>query len=445
MAINKHPLFKGHVKIELSDGQKVEGDNMVTNAVNYFFKKGGITNRSAFNASYISGNALYYLLGGVMCLDTALTQDAEVVRVPAGVGMTANGARDISNNGAPTELGTYNAIESGMQQDGSLKMVWDWPTSGGNGTIAAVCLTSAYGGMAGIGNKTLERKNNSWAMDSWNSVAALSGIDGTPIAYKDNKLYAVQSFYNVTKWTINVYDFPYTQIDIRDNMTARLVDSYEVNIPAEVQNLSAGGQSWDDWGYKKILKHQNGDTITFLYKYGYMGTTSSYARDKFTDANPLYVLKMTLSTGAVSLVASLTPTSTGIPAVDSFATYYSAGISDRWAIIEDYAVDLSNLANVHEFENGTGLTDADISPMYEDKFIYYSSIYDCVTFKKLPLNNNGYTSQIGTMPDNPLMLFRGSSLYRDPQYIATIFNLSSPITKTADKTMKVTYVLRFPA
>ena len=150
--------FKGHCKIELTDtktGKKevVEHDNMVTKALEYFFKGGGMTNASAFNSSTIRSSALYYLLGGVMCLDTALDEDDEIVRVPAGVMMTANGARDVANNSNPTEMGTYNDIESGWQQDGSLKMVWDWTTSQGNGTIACVGLSSAYGGMLGVGNK----------------------------------------------------------------------------------------------------------------------------------------------------------------------------------------------------------------------------------------------------------------------------------------------------
>jgi hypothetical protein len=62
--------FKGHCKIELTDVntgkvETIEHDNMVTKALEYFFKKGGITNRSAFNASYINSNMLYYLLGVV--------------------------------------------------------------------------------------------------------------------------------------------------------------------------------------------------------------------------------------------------------------------------------------------------------------------------------------------------------------------------------------------
>jgi hypothetical protein len=152
--------IKGKTIIELNDAktgklvQRTEDNNMLTNALTKFYKQGGITNPSAFNAGAIRSDALHYLLGGVLLLDTALTEDADIIRVPTGVGMTGNGVYDVLNSGNPTELGSWNETESGWQQDGSYKMVWDYTTSQGNGTIACVCLTSLYGGYRGAGNKS---------------------------------------------------------------------------------------------------------------------------------------------------------------------------------------------------------------------------------------------------------------------------------------------------
>ena len=447
MAINKHPLFKGHVKIELSDGQKVEGDNMVTNALNQFFKNGGMTNPSALYASNIRTNPLYYLLGGVMCLDTALTQDADLVRVPPGVHMTANGARDVSNNGNPTELGTYNTIESGMQPDGSLKMVWDWPTSGGNGTIASICLSSMYGGMLGVGNKVSNTsKTNAVNPSIYNSAISLGGYSGIPVGIKDNVLYCVQSFYNVSEWTVNKYAMPYTQIDVRDSINARLLETITVQIPAEIRNIvnRSGGA-----GMAESYFFKNDTAVIYI---GHKDSRGGYPTTAFSDEYPAYIIKYNIGTGTVTAQV-LNTTNTGIsyPLVNQYSFYY--GASDEYAIIGNNCVNLSNLADVRTIENLPSVQRLGESSYYGLEVItsktflssagnYYIETEDPSGY---PVNEYSRIAAQGALSDNPLMMFAGNCLIRDPRYIATIFNLSSPITKTADKTMKVTYVIRFNA
>lgn len=447
--------FKGHCKIELTDVntgkvEVVEHDNMVTKALEYFFRKGGITNRSAFNASYINSDMLKYLLGGMMCLDTALTEDAEIVRVPSGIGMTANGARDVSNNTNPTELGTYNDVESGWQNDGSLKMVWDFSTSQGNGTIGSVCLTSIYAGMAGIGNKSLTSKGNAFSAGNYNSATALSGYSGIPLGYHDNKLYCLQAVAGVEKWTIKRYDFPYTQVDVRDTMTARLIDEIEVSIPSTIQNLRAGDGSTSIFGRYDAMRiiSQKGTHTYMLIMASENSYVGAYWREYFDDSNPWYAVDYDMSSGTVTAIA-LTPTNTGIPALGSDGANYLAGISDKWVVIGNTAVEKANLANAVEMSDApTGTTDYNNRYIYmqdTDIFTWHSGNgwrYDVVAEKACP-TNGVYLGTQGYLADNPLMRFAGNALYRDFGYIATIFNLDSPKVKDASKMMKVTYLLRF--
>ena len=114
--------FRGEVTIDLKDVKTGEVEtyhdhNLVTKALGYFLKQGGLSNPSAFNASALRTDFIHYMLGGMMCLDTAITDagghDDEIVRVPAGVGMTANGAYNVVNTGNPPELGSWNELESG--------------------------------------------------------------------------------------------------------------------------------------------------------------------------------------------------------------------------------------------------------------------------------------------------------------------------------------------
>ena len=138
-------LFRGDVKIELTDisgkVERIQGHNMVTNALEDFYKTAGMTNPSAFNGN-IRSNAVDYLLGGLLLFDTALQESAALVRLPSGVKMIGNGARGILNSGSPPELGSWNERESGEQADGSIKLVWDFNNDQANGTIAAVSLSS---------------------------------------------------------------------------------------------------------------------------------------------------------------------------------------------------------------------------------------------------------------------------------------------------------------
>lgn len=442
--------FKGHCKIELTDVntgkvEVIEHDNMVTKALEYFFKKGGITNPSALYASSIRSNPLYYLLGGVMCLDTALTEDAEIVRVPTGVTMTANGARDVVNAEQPTELGTYNSIESGWQNDGSLKMVWDWSTSQGNGTINSVCLSSIYGGMLGIGNGVSQSsKANAFNPSLYNSPIGLSGYEGVPVGIKDNVLYCVQSFYGVTEYTVKKYAMPYTGIDVRDSITARLIETITVPIPNEVKNIvnkSGGAGMMESYFFK--------DDIAYVL----IGTNydmGSYPSNVFTNDDPIYIIKYNIATGSVTAQV-LNTTNTGIsyPLQNQYSFYF--GVSDKWAIIGNNAVDLSNLANVNTLVGLPERQRVGTNSYYgcesitSDTFLTSQGAFyiDAVGETGYPCNEYSRLGCRGSMQDNPLMMFGGNALYRDPRYIATIFNLDSPKVKDASKMMKVTYILRF--
>ena len=445
--------LKGHCKIELTNvktGKKevYEHDNMVTKALYYFYDQGGMTNPSAFNASSIRGDALNYLLGGVMCLDTALTESDEIVRVPAGVGMTANGARGILNSGNPTELGSYSETESGWQQDGSFKMVWDWTTSQGNGDIKSVGLTSLYGGMKGIGNKSLTNKSNSFNLNNYNAIIGdLSGISGVAHGYKDNVIYSVQAVAGVSKWTVKKYDAQYTTIDVRDSMTAREIDEIEVNIPSAIQNLQpyTGDDNPSNY-YLALATYQSGNHLYILIGSEENSYISGYWRQYFSDSIPWYVADYDLSAGSVSVV-TLTPTTTGISALPyESGVHYIRGLTDKWVVMGSTAVQISNLANSVDLDNAEESTsdynNRTLTGYQQDILERSGWYYDIVAEKALPVNG-GNIGCMQNMPANPLLRRSGATIYRDANYLATIFNLSSPVTKTADKTMKVTYVLRF--
>lgn len=432
--------IKGHTTIELFDAktgklvQRTDDDNMLTKALYYFYDEGGWTNPSAFNAAALRSDALHYMLGGLMCLDTALTESDEIVRVPAGVGMTANGAYNVLNSGNPPELGSWSELESGWQQDDSYKMVWNYNTAQGNGTVACVCLSSLYGGMQGIGNKSATNKANAVNPNIYNSIIEKNiGQDETVIGTYNNFIFTVANGANdwkgLTKKEVKVYKFPLNQLDIRCVSSAELVETVEAGLPATMQNISGG-----------LI------TATAQFQEGvntYLLIMELYNTDN-TSWKPLgRVLIWNNQTRTFSAAYEVNPA--GLP-----ENINICGITPARAVLGKYSIDFTNLADVEELSDAAQIEETIYHPSArhiftatQDATLYSNTgYYADLTAKTILPVNGAYT--LGSFVKNKLMGLSGAGIYRDPRYIATINNLEAPITKDASKTMKVTYVLRFP-
>lgn len=424
--------IEGKTIIELHDAktgkltQRTEDKNMLTNALTHMYKQGGVTNPSLLLSGYVRDNPLLYMLGGIMCFDTALSEDASVVRVPKGVRMIANGARGVLNSGAPTELGSWNDTESGWQNDGSYKMVYDWTTSQANGTIACVSLSSYYGGYCGIGNASGGFKSGNTALSgTYNGFYSKSV--GNLLGIKNNRAYQVVNVRNVTEWEVKEYAYGMSELDIRDNYTLREVASYTVSIPQSIQGLDTIYYAGSNRPYGFCGSYQNGDIVTIFIAGSYDGSTFLTG----------YIVKYNLSTKQVTGVITI-PYDEDIPQFNYGSVW---GLSDKWLIWMGTAIDLTNTTNKIEL-GGTVSMSGRAWPIDSDIFQGNNQIIDMDLEEINPCNANGNIGNTGYKL-NELLVFDGSQIVRDPRYIATINNLSSPVVKTADKTMKVTYVIRF--
>lgn len=431
--------FEGKTIIELKDGrtgkllQRTEDKNMLTNALSLFYKQGGITNPSAFNRQTISQTALERLLGGVLLLDTAITEDATIVRVPKNVGMTANGAKGVLNSGNPTELGSWNESESGWQNDGSYKMVWDYTTSQGNGTVACVCLTSLYHGLQGEGNKSLTYTTNTTSIEAYNSATGQSVGSGTVIGIENNRchVWTVTDFESVSEITDNVYSLPVDTVDLRDAINeARLLDTYTVQVPSAISSLSGR------WKFRRTYV-KNG--IAYIY----LVQVQQYSFPNGSVYPKAYVAKYNLATHSFTGVIEING--------DSEETYCNLiGLSDKWAILGHVMTDMDNTVNQLDITDDANL----IRSTFTGNLINLEAVDSNVFWGQgcklkddavlLPTNSSDtISSTINGVGVNDIIQQCGNYMMRDPRYIATINNLEAPVTKTADKTMKVTYVVRF--
>ena len=474
--------IKGKTTFELTDVNTgeveiIEDNNMVTNALQEFLRTYGYFGCDILSDDIIRINSLWVnLLGGLFLFDTALDEDVNNTFMPAGVKMIGNGSKDISNSGTVTELGSYNATESGLQNDGSIKLVYDFSTAQANGTIACVCLTSRVGGYMGMGNDSNRYYNDSYILNQFisdnfcHSDIVGSGNDVRHIlypVYSENAIYFTNP-YNVTysssyasqHWSVTKkiqilkVRAGFVSVGIKDCRGLRnIVATYDVDIPQDIldymgtstnhifisrdserniyvifsksSSLSAGDFCW----IMKIDKDMKATAYKFTNNVG----KSLRLNDKYITFDGDYLWAYAYS-----------------------SPYYLYGIkySDSTQIIET-GVDKDGVYNLYTVEKNL----IGIYSKNGDNRYYAPTVYDVVNRTHRQVNGSqSYSNNYIYIPfpDKKgvylLVSYSTSSsdnrpcdLYvmKDPRYLATINNLSEPVVKTSSKTMKVTYTLTF--
>ena len=459
--------IKGHTSIELTDintgkKERFEDDNMVTNAINLFYKSGGMTNPSAFN-DLLKADAVENLLGGILCLDDTITESANIVHVPTGVNMIANGSVGILNTGNPPELGSYNESESGWQQDGSYKLVFDFTTSQGNGVIKSVCMTSKYEGLKGIGNASNTSRSASapQTQATYNVInypSLMRNSNSTFAGVWNNKVSLITGYAN-GKATIKEYSLPMTSLDLRDNMSGREIATREVSLPNDLQNLDIGVYyNTSDYFNKYNVADVVCDGQYCYLLYAFFGATPrgwSYDTSWHISAShPVYLAKYDTSNHVFSLEETLTPSVVGFSNDDNTHGVQTIKLTRKYILWEDHIISIDNTSDVNDITDFAYKLGYEFKVIDDDHIQYLKDIVDLTTATVKPSNNAVTYSKINDL--NGVLHYglsyasatvgsdeRHVYVWRNPSYIATINNLENAVEKTGDKTMKVTYILTF--
>ena len=154
--------LKGKMVMELTDVNTravdtITEENMITTAVNNIL---GINPMGVFycEAQYSTGmvwqgNLLPIcpnMIGGILLFSKTLEENADNL-YPASSNLPVAYASNDVNSTANTARGSLNLTES-KKLDNGYKFVWEFTPSQGNGTIAAVALTSKFGGQNAFGS-----------------------------------------------------------------------------------------------------------------------------------------------------------------------------------------------------------------------------------------------------------------------------------------------------
>lgn len=498
-------MLKGHTKIELTNVKTgnikvIEEDNMVTNGMaNAFIQRPNnygaldITKRPFAQETPRS----YQLCGGILLFNKPIEENLNTIFPPNGNRMIGNAVAGISSSSDVPEFGYFNAQESTWEWDGDAvtqKLVYDFGTSQGNGEISSVCLASMLAGYMGFGNHSGKRVANKIDNLDFNSnmfennylfnrirlyfYPAYMSTNGTKLSgypfmfdYEKNCIYtcSMYAFFNtssdyddehVSTGTLKLqkYYFPMSSVNPLQYMSSFdygnrnfIHQEYEIPIPSEITGLNK-----DIIGRTLVSANTEG---TYLI----IGVSNT---DILKDGDTIYVLQIN-SALETKLYTLKNTTGKELRNTDykRYASRYDyMAIKDGYLFCQSYKnsapteffkINLKNSADVVSLGTyGTG-SNYNLTLISNRLFIGTMQIIDDIENVILPVNSflPNYTHiwsvcgcdfiYMTSYEINYSLNTSNTGIYLNfnPMYLATINNLSQPVTKTADMSMKITYTL----
>lgn len=465
--------LKGKSVIQLYNAEtgelekEVKDNNMTTNAISnllnwklrdrmYSYGAANFANLLLANNLGANNKFIINMFGGLMLFDETIAENVNTVLQPASVNQI--GAAGGAYNGFETTMGTLNENESGAIT-GGYKFVWDFGTDRCNGTIKCMSLTSRAGGDK-VPNPTVLGKNFAIGSTETFSTSTTSSIDpytqnfwiynilGTGV---DARLLgciyrsAIQS--DGTEYLIcyNRSDKTIKKITVRGTADVKISDEALFSV-VSIENLvsDVGQNSFNCW--------YDGTNINVCY---------------MTSATALKHKKYSLAGEQVGDTISVTAPSACVNATNNTGVctcFYLHG--DYWAISSATGTPLMRfnaagelidtinqaLANAHTFsvDNNTGVgylwTPNQVAQIFSGSvktgamMSRGSSAQGCFSICYDENSNNCLTASNGYLANPNANDF---NIYKIPmtQYLATINNLATPVTKTSSNTMKITYEL----
>ena len=458
--------YTGNITIELEDEntgevETVTETNMVTNAVNdmlginpmalFYHTAGRYTTEMLWNEEMLP--ICPNMIGGLLLFSSALTENANNIYPPSTNLPMAYASNDVNSTGN-VKRGSMNLVESMALSDG-YKFVWEFTPSQGNGTIAAVGLTSKHGGANDYGSDAavdttllLLRQNPIDLEVEWlNALFRAVELD-----YENGLLYSIA--YESNTVTVSKYRIPVFDIGLNeklDDTTLTLEDT--TVLQCSVFHFYG---SYTPYG----IFLDGGDG----YWYGFANQANSSG-----NATMLWIK---IDKSDLSFTeGSWTLSNAKLKAVGSFRADSSYPNTQRNAVVRGgylyvlsyddegvYRINVNNPTDVTLINLGftseaksicsSGSCEARLL-MLKDVIIGYDFLIDG--------NNNVIQTSGGVRTGNlatPLFCYKeyvtgwggsyGSEYrynYLLTPYLASICNLSQAVVKNADKTMKITYTL----
>ena len=429
--------IKGHMRIELTKaatGEKkiIEHDNIFQSALlTAYLRSFGVANNNPFANSTFRGRPLWRnLCGGIFLFRDEIQAPAKYM--PAGNLMVANGAYGVTNNGNPSELGSYNSIESSTSGANSISFVYDWGTSQGNGTISCVCLTTETGGYIGYGNA------------SGSSATLREIFQNQESARKDAHLYYNGKHYRVI--SVNYTTKKITYVEGNDEITVASIFQGQNEITKEVTYSGSPIGT----GTSATMTRAISDTEIVIFKSSTADTIPNGSSADFL------ILNVATNTARLQRIVNTSGrtlsiiVSRGIRFMrDNNNHYFMPSTSGNY--LEEFDADGVFVAE-HSAAGGDTTYGGPVAPGLfgyatagDTKIIINDGTDDRPTNGKftaaLPLYNTDYDAFFVSTTSDIDQADSAVKPYKNPLYLATINNLDNAVTKDSTQTMKVIYTL----
>ena len=438
--------IKGHTEIQLRDArtgrlvQRTHDDNMVTNGVAEFLKNHGVLNDTPF-VSAVRENLITELMGGILLFNDTLTENASNTRLTDGVKMTANAAYGTAHTGDPSELGSYDANETGWQNANHsvYRLVYTWTTSQGNGVIKSAALTSRVHGIVGEGNSQSGATLSSPVDPTTNCGKKTIGTcDKAIFMVKNNTMYALSVDATAQEFTIYKAHISDTECGLNDaGVIADTVWEEIETFANPSSNLSLVSSSYAisvrvlTNSVVMMLRANNGFVVVTLNSD--MDTISSYA-------------------DVTATATSLAQLGNYFAFLTSDAAYIICAVNNQTSS-NFYKIDISNPVNVSQITK-VGTPSFNCEQYSVGKRHYGSNyVYDETQDKFIVTNATigwgayNKAQDVYQTDKSIIMLpstyYNGVDAFRNNGYLATINNLQNAVTKDSTQTMKVIYTLTF--
>ena len=460
-------MIKGHVAIELHNHKtglrdRIEGDNMVTNALNYAIPNVIGANYSADNIMPICQKAL----GSVMLFDGILTEDKNNIFFPSEAHLVASANRNL--NTTDSDRGSLNTAET-YKTDTGYQSVWDFSTSQANGTIKSLALTLnsysknsdsaiAYNFVSPFTRYGIKDDNGS---TSFSPYPLCYDVDNQMLYYISTSKGGVKSYQEedgdgkkVTKYrtechVIKTY-VPTSQFKLADYSDNRelgeeVATFYLESGTSYVDLRGAIRNGYDGYAYMCTPIGTKGDVEIYKLKisdYSFelsepinftCKSTKMYNYWGYSTVSKGYAYIISLEKKSLYIVNLANPVDVSESVLPNDLTIY-----DKLMALKNGGVAFSTRKRI----SGTSDYEYREAICYPDGKIIVSKYYRTSISSSYPIF---YPPRL--FADN-LMTF-GSSAYNSSlskgalvnNYLGTIYNLPQPIVKTAASSMKVVYTL----
>lgn len=438
--------MKGKATIILSDAKtgrvvkKIEEHNLVTNAMNNILNPPHSALVHGFDYSSLFAGALpmwKYLLGGVVLLGNAEAENSDNIMLGKNIVPVATAGSEYA--GSCPMRGTLNLNES-YATDNGYHFTWDFGTDKANGTISCICLTSRWFGNSGFGE---DRTSN----DSYMLVApnALTSI------YRNPTTMYVEHGYGqyIGTFEDGLHVFMYVNndgnIELRrykgfDTSAVKINDSTglaSVSVPVSVTTVTAPAPVGNEGLF--FVDHE----AKTLYLF-----SSEYSVDYNANTTTITYIAVNIAEGTaaartVTLGKSIVYTCTGAVFGGHIYMLSSDGINEF--------AENGDFVRVHTVSNNANMTFAEIDGVLCARI--QSGFTKCIDWNENEFATGHAEHLVNGAFPRPYVAVaprNGHDMYGNSQgnimklvvamwYKATINNLSTPIEKTSDHTLKIVY------